>query len=242
MDEGAKPPGALDGAVRGLVGEEADAQEPGLGLYESVVEPVAAMAAFEHARPIHVPALPDPGAVCGSMAVAAPAVPERARAPGREADALVGGLVAGENLNMADAGEEAGGGAKNGRVSEPKPGSDEDVIAEGREAPRAARFRPGRIGAGHQLARAGGAADKAGNGIGVVERGAVGRSDVAGGEPDAAAWEERTGVTFIGQRHAEVGGGRQCAHAEVELERASPQARRYIAAHGAGREPVPSAA
>ena len=105
-DESAEPFGALDEAVRGLSGEDAAAQEPGLGLGEDEAEPASVMAAFEYARPAHVPAPPDPIATGDSLAVAAPALPERARSSGHEADAFVEGLVASGDPKAADAREE----------------------------------------------------------------------------------------------------------------------------------------
>ena len=77
-DESSQPLEALDRAVGGLVEEEADAQEAGLALDEDEAGPAAVMAAFKHARPVHVPAFPDPEAVCDSLAVPVFAVPERA--------------------------------------------------------------------------------------------------------------------------------------------------------------------
>ena len=81
-------------------------------------ELVAVMAAFEHARPVHVPAFPDPEAVGDSLAVAVPELPERALATGDEEDALVEGLLASGDPKAADAREEVGSGAKNSRVDE----------------------------------------------------------------------------------------------------------------------------
>ena len=73
---------------------------------------------LEHARSVHLRSLPDPQAVHDGLAVAVPAVPKRARAPGREADDLVEGLVAGGDAELADTHEELGGGAEDGRVGE----------------------------------------------------------------------------------------------------------------------------
>lgn len=106
-----------------------------------------------------------------------------------------------------DAREEVGGDAKNGCVGETQPGSDEDVTTKGRDAARAARLRPGRDAADHQLARANDATDQTGNGVGVVEWGAAERADDGGGEPDAAAREGRAGGTPVGQRQVEGSGG-----------------------------------
>eukprot|EP00614_Pseudopedinella_elastica_P020159 CAMPEP_0172648054 /NCGR_PEP_ID=MMETSP1068-20121228/241070_1 /TAXON_ID=35684 /ORGANISM="Pseudopedinella elastica, Strain CCMP716" /LENGTH=411 /DNA_ID=CAMNT_0013462355 /DNA_START=528 /DNA_END=1767 /DNA_ORIENTATION=+ len=77
-------------------------------------------------------------------------------------------------LATAAAREEVGGGAENSRVGEPKPGSDDGMIPEGREAALAARLRRGRNGQGRSFARAGGAAHEARSGIGV--RGSLIRS------------------------------------------------------------------
>ena len=143
-DESAQPLDALDEAAGGFFGVETDPQEPGLGLGEDETEPVAVMAVFEHACPVHVPAFPDPEAARDSLAVAVSAVPERARAAGCKANALVGGLEASENPKVTDTREEIGSRAEDRCVGESKPSSDDDIIIL-RSAKRLGRrnFAPG---------------------------------------------------------------------------------------------------
>ena len=106
--------------MSGLAREEADAQEPRLGLDEYEAGVVSIVSALEHARPFG-----------DGLAVVGPPVPERARAAGGEANALAEGPVAGGQTKTPDAREEFGSGAENSRVSESQPDSDDGVVLGG---------------------------------------------------------------------------------------------------------------